>query len=185
MFAKVAGQSAAASSLLAKPEVALAYDLTSNSRIGIEGGVSSYAVQGQSVTVDSTPTELNPANGYSRVTYGTAITQNANQWVRALFIYTFNPTDAYPIEAGLSTGLAFQGKVAPSAALTIGVSRVLYSGVLLDLHLVANGSWSNSTSGSTVNTSGSGTYGIIHQEAPTTVLFTPAVGIRAGIRFHP
>jgi hypothetical protein len=169
--------SAAAQSVTAGDVSAgLDYNLSPNFAVGLEDGLSRYAI----LTNDRSS---QASQNYTRVSYTSRVSTASTNWLRLGLEYSPNPESELPFSFGAAGGVAFESTLEPIAALSAGLSRFLGSGTWLELAVLATGTWG--APGSAIGTSsGPDVTGIVHMDITPQQTFTPAIGLRVGLRYR-
>ena len=178
------GVSGAAASVMAGDVSAtLNYNVSSGFALGFEAGLSRYAILTSAPSIQMGL--AGATQNYARLSYSTTVGSASTDWLRLGVEYSPNPESDYPVTFGAASGVAFESTIEPIGALSAGLSRFIGGGAWLDLALIATGTWGSpsqaagSSFGSTTDVTG-----IVHSDVTPQQTFTPAIGVRFGLRYR-
>ena len=170
---------------LTRPEIGVSYDLSNAFALRLEGGSAihpTYQVSSKNEHVTSIA-----GQSYSRIIYSTNVAGSEAYFTRLGFEYTVNRGDSYEVHVATTGGLQFANTMMPVVALSAGFTHPLTSLLSLDLSALLTGSWGTATADPTlvdIAATSSGPVGVVHNDVTSTSSFTPAFGVRAGLRYQ-
>jgi hypothetical protein len=180
---RIGASGAAASVMAGDVSATLRYNLSQDVALGLEGGLSRYSILTNAATQQMGL--AGATQNYTRLSYSTNVGTASTDWIRFGLEYSPNPESDFPVTFGTAGGVAFESTIEPIGALSAGLSRFIGGGAWLDLALVATGTWgSPSQAGAASFGSSTDVTGIVHSDVTPQQTFTPAIGLRFGLRYR-
>ncbi|MEP7234961.1 MAG: hypothetical protein ABI778_06665 [Ignavibacteriota bacterium] len=161
------------------------YVIDQNIAFGLEGGNAAIS---QLITQSAVQTGTSGLPSISKVVVNNAVTSGSQFYLRAVGHYTFNPEDAFHLEATGGVGAAFSGKASPLVSGALYLIHDFTDNLAISGGLAFAGAWNSTSASSAVTqavTTGSDPIGYVTTNHAGGTLFTPSYAVRIGVKFRP